>query len=592
MGRRISILLTVGCLALPFRVFGAADVGASTAQFLQLPLSVRAAAMGEAFTGVSDDASAILWNIAGLSRVDDPEIQVLHATRWEGVNDEFLGAAVPLGPDTTLGVGGIYDHLAPFNSTGDPGAETGKYSNLAVELGAARRLGGVLSVGLGGKFLRESLAGDASSGFGLDAGVLAEAPGRLWTVGAVVQNVGHVGSLQGGGGHEPLPTTYRLGLALRPIDRPRTRLLCSADLRYSDYEDTVAGVGAELGVGAVRKSILIRAGYQGNERLQDLGGGTGFSFGAGVRLAALQLDYAFIPYGSLGHTQRFALTYRFLKTQASPLRARPMRVDVASQVSDIKEGSVRAAAFDIKPQARMTVKDWALDITDPNGMVVRRYAGKGVPPRSLVWDGKDDRGQSVEGGVFASYQLRTIDKNGEQSVAEQPVVDLRAEKLDLRGMDPRVLAMAPASLLPAEKRPVPAPTATPTATPLRVPRDLSPEGRHGALRLQPLLFEKGSAALRANDVAYLDEVAKLIRQYPDARVYVEGHADSEVAAQDEVRLSQDRADAVLRVLVMNGRVDSKYLYARGHGSSAPRDVSGTEAAHASNRRVEIVIWTR
>jgi hypothetical protein len=49
-----------------FPTLGGQRVGISTAQFLKIGVGRRASAMGDAFVAISDDASALYWNPAGL----------------------------------------------------------------------------------------------------------------------------------------------------------------------------------------------------------------------------------------------------------------------------------------------------------------------------------------------------------------------------------------------------------------------------------------------------------------------------------------------------------------------------------------------
>jgi outer membrane protein OmpA-like peptidoglycan-associated protein len=87
-------------------------------------------------------------------------------------------------------------------------------------------------------------------------------------------------------------------------------------------------------------------------------------------------------------------------------------------------------------------------------------------------------------------------------------------------------------------------------------------------------------------------VARLIRKYPNSKVYIEGHAYEEGTERAELQLSQDRADAVLRYLVEKGKVAPENLYSRGHGASAPLDITDTEESKRKNRRVDIVILSK
>ena len=51
-----------------FPVLGGQRAGISTAQFLKIGVGARASAMGEAFIAVSNDASALYWNAAGITQ--------------------------------------------------------------------------------------------------------------------------------------------------------------------------------------------------------------------------------------------------------------------------------------------------------------------------------------------------------------------------------------------------------------------------------------------------------------------------------------------------------------------------------------------
>jgi hypothetical protein len=47
------------------------NLGASGAQFLQIPIGPRSEAMGNAIVGITEDASSVFWNPAGIARVSN-----------------------------------------------------------------------------------------------------------------------------------------------------------------------------------------------------------------------------------------------------------------------------------------------------------------------------------------------------------------------------------------------------------------------------------------------------------------------------------------------------------------------------------------
>ncbi len=97
------------------------------------------------------------------------------------------------------------------------------------------------------------------------------------------------------------------------------------------------------------------------------------------------------------------------------------------------------------------------------------------------------------------------------------------------------------------------------------------------------LFNFNSFTLKPGAYPELDRVARILKQYPQTRIRVEGHTDSRGTAEYNMKLSQRRADAVANALIQRG-VDPVRITTIGFGESQP--VSSNAAA---NRRVEIKI---
>src|SRR3954471_8079340 len=69
--------------------------GTTTADLLKIPVGVRAVGMGEAFTAMADDSSALYWNPAGMSLTNQKEATFMHSSLIEGVHYEHLGFVAP-----------------------------------------------------------------------------------------------------------------------------------------------------------------------------------------------------------------------------------------------------------------------------------------------------------------------------------------------------------------------------------------------------------------------------------------------------------------------------------------------------------------
>ncbi|MFH6770815.1 OmpA family protein [Gaetbulibacter aestuarii] len=99
-------------------------------------------------------------------------------------------------------------------------------------------------------------------------------------------------------------------------------------------------------------------------------------------------------------------------------------------------------------------------------------------------------------------------------------------------------------------------------------------------------FDSGKSSIKAQSAQVLDDIVKILNEYPTAKFTVEGHTDSVGSAELNQRLSDSRANAVKEYLIEHG-VDAFRLSALGYGESKPIDTNSTRAGRANNRRVEI-----
>jgi len=109
-----------------------------------------------------------------------------------------------------------------------------------------------------------------------------------------------------------------------------------------------------------------------------------------------------------------------------------------------------------------------------------------------------------------------------------------------------------------------------------------------SLDLSGVNFESGTAELRSDAFATLDEAAAALAGVTDVLIEVQGHTDGEGDANLNQALSEARAAVVAEYLVANG-VDPALLTAKGYGEAEPIDDNGTEQGRAANRRVELVV---
>lgn len=106
--------------------------------------------------------------------------------------------------------------------------------------------------------------------------------------------------------------------------------------------------------------------------------------------------------------------------------------------------------------------------------------------------------------------------------------------------------------------------------------------------LKGVNFDNDSAKLRADSYPILDEAVATLKRYPGIKVEVAGHTDSKSSDAYNLKLSDQRAKAVMDYFVSQG-VSADSLSSKGYGEAAPIADNATADGRAQNRRVELRI---
>ena len=109
------------------------------------------------------------------------------------------------------------------------------------------------------------------------------------------------------------------------------------------------------------------------------------------------------------------------------------------------------------------------------------------------------------------------------------------------------------------------------------------------LRLVGLTFASGSAEIRPDNFSLLTKVQRVIREFPESAITVEGHTDSQGNEAMNQELSRRRAIAVREYLLSNIAMSADRITAVGYGESRPVAPNDAEAGRARNRRIEITL---
>lgn len=80
--------------------------------------------------------------------------------------------------------------------------------------------------------------------------------------------------------------------------------------------------------------------------------------------------------------------------------------------------------------SKVATKRWEFKVSDQGGEVVKTISGKGVPPRSVQWDGRNERNAFITVGTLYSYQFVTYDEHGNAQTFPGEPFQLDALKYD------------------------------------------------------------------------------------------------------------------------------------------------------------------
>jgi len=271
------------------------------------------------------------------------------------------------------------------------------------------------------------------------------------------------------------------------------------------------------------------------------------------------------------------------QAQQSPIVEQPVyvgplevsAVPMPDHFSPDGDGNNDTISFNFIIQGGYTVKQWKFEIfeeaiVDPTSATTARQkrlfavrTGIGEPPSTFVWNGKSDKNELVESGVYYPFTFTVTDEKGNTAKAEGKI---RADILIVKKGD---------------------------TIELRVPSFVFRSDSADFLGLNKEIIEM--------NLDLLEQLAKLFNALPEYSIRIEGHANnvgkmlgySAARIQTEeskevLPLSLARAEKIKSLLIEKG-VPASRITVAGMGSSKPI-VSFTDAANRwKNRRVEFIL---
>lgn len=287
-----------------------AGAGSDAMPFLKLDAGSRGAALSGAYAAAGDDALSVFYNPAGTALVSKKEVFLGHNEWLEEMRNETVAYVHPLSPGLTV-FGGLNALLSgSIDEYSAAGARTGSFNATegVISAGGAASLGRSWYFGLTAKWLSQQGAGEKDTTWACDAGLLKKA--GFLRLGGSVSNLG--AGLKLGDTRFDLPLIARGGASFTFLEN----YMVAAEYIKAGSSPGAAALGAEARIRTGPKEFFfLRSGFRtGRGR----NAGSGLTAGAGISNREFRVDYAFLPYGDLGDSHRFTVSFRFGKERLQP----------------------------------------------------------------------------------------------------------------------------------------------------------------------------------------------------------------------------------------------------------------------------------
>jgi len=105
-------------------------------------------------------------------------------------------------------------------------------------------------------------------------------------------------------------------------------------------------------------------------------------------------------------------------------------------------------------------------------------------------------------------------------------------------------------------------------------------------------FDSSKSVVKKEYYAEIAQMAAFFKQYPHIKATVDGYSSVDGNDAYNKKLSQQRADAIVEMLVTKYGIDASRLTAIGHGETNLIDTALTAEAHKKNRRIEVNVLAK
>ncbi len=309
------------------------NLGTSGAQFLQIPIGAKNTALGSAAVGLTDDASSVFWNPAGVSAVQSSSAHFTTFNWLKFFNVNAISFVHNFGNLGNLGLSLLVLNMEKMEITTELEPEgTGRYfdaQDLALGLTYARYLTDRFRFGVTAKYIHQRIWNETANGIAFDIGTQYTLDFNNLTIAMAMTNFGPDLKLSGPNlnvihdknknfplnrltpaqlqtDNYPLPLHFQVGIGM---DLARTEFFKSRigiDASHPNDNKERVHLGTEF---IFFDRLALRVGYKHNYDDENFTFGGGISdFLSGIKV---NFDYAFSSFKILPNVHRFSLGLEF-----------------------------------------------------------------------------------------------------------------------------------------------------------------------------------------------------------------------------------------------------------------------------------------
>lgn len=308
-------------------------VGINGAAFLKVGVGARHIGVGSAATAITEDATNMFWNPAGMALTNNTLQASFNYNKWiADIGQNAVAVSYRVENVGTFGIGvvtfGVSDIIAdrdiyPNNPDLQPlqidqaSGSTYNYMDLMVQVSYASYVSDRLSLGVSVKVINEAIDDKNASAIAFDFGSVYHIGLMDWTIGARLNNLGS--DLKFYDFAAPLPLTFGIGTSIVPYTNDFANVRLNVDAVKPQDGMQYFYTGAEV---TLMKHVAVRGGYKFNYSGIDDGGSSiapaikttiegasfGASFGYDTGGYGLRVDYAYTQMDLLDATHRITLS--------------------------------------------------------------------------------------------------------------------------------------------------------------------------------------------------------------------------------------------------------------------------------------------